>query len=236
VEGRALGSYLALVRPRARAAVLASAGGHGGDLLGAFRLGIGPSAVRVVAVERVSEAPADHVASVTALAASGADALVVLAEPGVAAAAAAAARRLAWRPLTLASGVSGLVAEGSVSTGFLKEPTDPAWADDRGVRLYRAILARYARGADPRDALHVYGMAAAHALVEVLERAGASPTRRSVLERLAALRIAASPFLLPGIALRTGPRDRLPVEQVGLQRREGGRWRGLGGLFGRAAA
>ena len=121
------------------------------------------------------------------------------------------------------------------SVGFLKEPTDRAWAEDGGLRLYRAILARHARGADARDVLHLYGMAAAHALVEVLEQAGANPTRRSLLERLRSLRLAASPFLLPGIVLRTGPRDSLAVEQVRLQRREAGRWQAFGGLFGAGA-
>lgn len=234
-EGSALAAYLALARPRAEVAVLASAGGRGRDLLAAFRAGGVGSGVRVVAVERVDPAFPELVEKVAALESSGADVLAVLGEPGLAAAVVGAAQRLAWRPLTLASGFSGSTAEGTVSVGFLKEPTDPAWADDGGLRLYRTILARYARGADARDVLQLYGMAAAHALVEALERAGASPTRRSVLEQLRSLRVAGSPFLLPGVVLRTGLRDPLPVEQLRLQRREGGRWRAFGGLFGAGA-
>jgi branched-chain amino acid transport system substrate-binding protein len=233
-EGSALAAYLALTRPRAQVAVLASAGGRGRDLLAAFRRA-GGLGVRVVAVERVDLASPELAERLAALESSGADVLAVLGEPGLAAGVAAAARRLAWRPLTLASVLSGSTAEGTVSVGFLKEPTDPAWSSDGGLRLYRTILARYARGADARDVLHVYGMAAAHALVEVLERAGTTPTRVSVLERLRSVRVAGSPFVLPGVVLRTGPRDPLPVEQLRLQRREGGRWRAFGGLFGAGA-
>ncbi|HEU0336346.1 MAG TPA: ABC transporter substrate-binding protein, partial [Gaiellaceae bacterium] len=216
-------------------AVLTSADGRGRDLLAGLRRGGSGSAVRVVAVERVDPALPDLADPLAALASSGADVLAVLAERPVAARAASALRGLAWRPLTLAVGLSGATADGTVSVGFLKEPTDRAWAEDGGLRLYRAILARHARGADARDVLHLYGMAAAHALVEVLERAGASPTRRSVLEQLRSLRVAGSPFLLPGIVLRSGPRDSFPVEQVRLQRREAGRWQAFGGLFGAGA-
>ena len=235
LEGGALGAYLALARPRARVAVLTSAGGRGRDLLAGLRRGSAGSAVRVVAVERVDPALPDLADPLSTLASSGADVLAVLADRPAAARAATALRELAWRPLTLAVGLSGATADETVSVGFLKEPTDRAWAEDDGLRLYRAILARHARGADARDVLHLYGMAAAHALVELLERAGANPTRRSLLERLRSLRIAASPFLLPGIVLRTGPRDSLPVEQVRLQRREAGRWQAFGGLFGAGA-
>ena len=40
------------------------------------------------------------------------------------------------------------------------------------MKLYRQILARYAPGEDPADALHVYGMAVAWTAVEAIRKAG----------------------------------------------------------------
>jgi len=41
----------------------------------------------------------------------------------------------------------------------------------------------------------------------------------------------ANPFLLPGIALRTGQGDRYPIDQMLLQRWHKGAWRSFGGLW-----
>ncbi len=53
---------------------------------------------------------------------------------------------------------------------FLKDPTDPQWKKDAAIKLYRQILAAYAKGANPNDVYHVYGMAAAWTFVEALKQ------------------------------------------------------------------
>ena len=100
-----------------------------------------------------------------------------------------------------------------------------------GLRLYRAIMARYARGANARDLRHVYGMAVAAATVEVLERAGRNLTRAGLLARARTLHSVSNPFLLPGIEVRTGPADGFPIEQAQLRRWTDGAWRSFGGLW-----
>jgi hypothetical protein len=156
-----------------------------------------------------------------------------------------AASRLNWRPLVVTAAAAAsaasmvLAAEagrnrtiaGSISATFLKDPTDPRWVDDPGLRRYRAIMARYAKGASPRDVASVYGMAVGFTTVELLRAAGASPTRSAVLGRARVLRSVANPFLVPGIAVRTGKGDGFPVEQALLQRWSRGKWRSFGGLW-----
>jgi hypothetical protein len=41
-----------------------------------------------------------------------------------------------------------------------------------------------------------------------------------------------NPFLLPGIALKTGPGDHFPIEQMVLQRWHKGAWKSFGGIWG----
>jgi hypothetical protein len=44
------------------------------------------------------------------------------------------------------------------------------------------------------------------------------------------MREASNPFLLPGIRVRTSATSRYPITQLGLQRRQSGRWVLFGGL------
>lgn len=244
-EGRVLGRFVARTRPRATVAVIVEDGDDGRDLLAGFRRGIAGSGAAVVAVER-SEATAPALRSrIAALEASGADTLAIVATPSLAARAYAVLRALAWRPFVLTSAVSsaagvvrvasaggsGGLAGGPVSVVFLKDPSERRWAEDRAIRLYRTIMRRYARGANVRDVHHVYGMAAAYTLVEVLRKAGRNPSRAAVMRQVRALAVASNPFLLPGVAVRTGPGDGFPIEQMQLQRWERGRWRAFGGLW-----
>jgi hypothetical protein len=41
-----------------------------------------------------------------------------------------------------------------------------------------------------------------------------------------------NPFVIPGIAVKTSPSDRFPMQPVGLQRWSGDHWVGLGGFVG----
>jgi branched-chain amino acid transport system substrate-binding protein len=249
-EGWVYGKYLARIKPRAKVAVLAQNDDYGRDLLVGFKRGFARSRVKIVAAENYEVTASDVQSQVAKLKASGADTLAVFATPKFAIQSYVFAKKLAWRPLvinntvsaasnimTLASeGGTNRVVNGSVSVTFLKDPTDPKWKNDAAMRLYRSIMARYARGANVRDVYHVYGMAVAFTTVEALERAGKNLTRAGLMRAVGNLTVANNPFLLPGITVRTGPRDRFPIEQMLLQRWENGGWKSFGGLWGHRTA
>ena len=80
--------------------------------------------------------------------------------------------------MVLASeGGKNKLVEGTITTTVLKDPTDPRWKNDAGMKQYRALLAKYAKGANPNDVYHVYGMAVAYETVSLFRRLGANPTR-----------------------------------------------------------
>jgi branched-chain amino acid transport system substrate-binding protein len=232
-EGRAYGRYLTRARPVALLAVLAQADPGSEELLAGLRLGVGRSQVRIVAAESADPVGSDVRAQIAALRSAGADSLAVFAAPGIARRAFEAARSLGWRPLAIADSRSGAARPlaGTVSAAFLKRPTDPRWAQDPGMRLYRSIVARFGRGASPADALHVYGMALAYTTIEVLRAAGPNPSRAAVLAQARSLRSASNPFLLPGITVRTSVGDAAPIEQAVLERWTGRAWAPFGGLW-----
>jgi branched-chain amino acid transport system substrate-binding protein len=121
--------------------------------------------------------------------------------------------------------------EGSITTTVLKDPTDPRWKNDAGMKLYRSLLAKYAKGANPNDVYHVYGMAVAYETVGVLKRLGANPTRAGLMKAARSLNDPKNPFLLPGVVVKTGAGDNFPVQQGQLQRWTKGRWVPIGGLW-----
>jgi branched-chain amino acid transport system substrate-binding protein len=226
-EGRIYGGYVSRARPGARLAVLYEDEDAGLDLLAGLKQGIARSKARVVAAE---PADPDLETQIARLQEAGANALALFVAPATASRAYGFASRLAWRPLIVTSPAAKV--EGAVSIAFLKDPADAAWRNDPALTLYRTIMSRYAKGANPKDVNHAYGMAVAYETVKVLRAAGETPTRAAVGAQLRRLKDASNPFLLPGITIRTTAAERFPIEQALLQRWSKGSWKSFGGLWG----
>jgi branched-chain amino acid transport system substrate-binding protein len=245
-EGWIYGKYLARTKPGAKIAVLFQNDDYGKDLLSGLKKGIARSKVRVVAAQGFEVTATDVQSQVARLKASGANTLALFATPKFAIQGYVFANRLGWRPLIINNAVSSasnimlLASEGgtnkavenSISIVFLKDPTDAKWKTDGGIKLYRSVLAKYAKGANAKDVYHVYGMAAAYETVKVLKAAGKNPTRAAVVAQMRKLSDASYPFLLPGIAIKTSATERFPIEQALLQRWSKGGWHSFGGLWG----
>ena len=223
-EGRMYGQYLAAQRPGARIAVLSQNDDYGREVVAGLTEALGTRA-RIVAQEAYEVSAPDVSVSqkVATLRESGAGILVLVATPA-----------FAIRAYAAADDATATVTEGSLTIGYLKDPSDPRWATDAGGRLYRQIVQRYGVGGNPNDVLNVYGMAAAHSFVGVLRRAGKTPTREGLLRAVSSLNERGNPFLLPGIHVRTTVTDRFPIEQARLQRWTNGRWVGFGPVLSAA--
>jgi len=244
-EGTVLGRYLARARPKARIAVLAQNDSYGRDLLIGLKRGLGGGTAKVIAAQNYEVTASDVGAQVAKLKASGADTFAIFATPQFAIQAYVFANKLGWKPFVVNNAVSSaanimtLASEGgqnstvlgTVSVVFLKDPTDPKWKRDPAIVLYRQIMARYAKGANVNDVYHVYGMAAAQTMVEALRKAGRNLTREALIKAVDTLTVTTNPFLLPGISVKTGPRDHFPLNQVYLQRWTKSGWRQFGALF-----
>ena len=47
--------------------------------------------------------------------------------------------------------------KGIISTAYLKDPTDPTWKDDPGVKKWRAFMDKYYPDGDKTNANNAYG-------------------------------------------------------------------------------
>ena len=244
-EGLVYGQYIARTRKQAKVAVLFQNDDYGKDLLASLKLGLGRSGSKVVAAEPYQVTSPDVGSQVAKLKASGANVFCIFATPTFAIQAYVFANRLGWKPLVINNAVSGTsnimvlaseggknkLVEGTITTTVLKDPTDPRWRNDAGMKQYRALLANYARGANPTDVYHVYGMAVGYETVSLLRRLGANPTRTALMSRARSIWSAKNPFLLPGIAVKTGRGDSFPIQQGQLLRWTKGRFVPVGPIW-----
>ena len=244
-EGWVLGQYLAKTKKRGKVAVLFQNDDYGKDLLGGFKRGLQRSGVKVTAAQPYEVTAPDVSSQVAKLKASGAGIFAIFATPKFAIQAYVFANRLGWRPAVINNAVSAasnimlLASEGgknktvngTVALNFLKDPSDVRWKKDPGMRTYRAIMAKYAKGANVADVYHVYGMAVAYETVSLFKRMGANPTRAGLMARARSMNDPSNPFLLPGVAVKTGPSDGFPIQQGQLQRWTKGHWVPFGGIW-----
>jgi branched-chain amino acid transport system substrate-binding protein len=243
-EGTIYGRYIAKTAPKSRIGVLYQNDDYGKDLLAGLRNGLGKKPKLIVSTQGYNVDDPDVQSQIAKLKSAKANTLMVFATPKFAIQAYRYAYQLGWRPkvyINTVSSASNTMAfavlasnkrqtEGTISIVFLKDPTDPRWAKDRGIKLYKTIMKRY-KGTNPKDVYNVYGMSVAHTFVEALKKAGKNPTRDSIMRVARHLNIRNDPFLLPGIVVRTTPSDGFPLDQARLERYHNGRWRSFGGLF-----
>ena len=106
---------------------------------------------------------------------------------------------------------------GIITSRTSRTRKDTRWANDPGMKLYRSIIAKYGGGANADDPQVLYGVAKADLFVQALYKAGKNPTRASLMSALTSFDTT-SPFLLPGMRVKTSKTDHYVLSQMQLQR------------------
>ena len=92
-------------------------------------------------------------------------------------------------------------------------------------------MKRFQAGGNVKDVYNLYGMSAAFTFADALRHAGKNPTRSSLMAAATKLNERNNPFILPGMAIKTTPTERYPIDQARLQRWSKGKWISFGGLL-----
>lgn len=215
----------------AKIGVLYQNDSYGQDYLKGLTDGLGSSASSMI-VDKESydvTAPAPSIASqLSKIKAAGADTLFIFATPAFSITALVIDTKLGWAPLTYLNSVSavgtymkiaeksGAKIDGVISVGYIKDPTDPQWANDAGMKLYKQVIANCST-CDANDGFNIYGVAVAYTMVDVLKQAGNDLTRANVIKiassELNETGANANPFLLPGVDVTTTSSDHFPIMQ-----------------------
>jgi branched-chain amino acid transport system substrate-binding protein len=240
-EGRIYAKYILDKKPDAKIAILYQNDDYGKDYLKGFMDGLGDKIKPVMTLTyEVSDPTIDS--QMTRLQASGADTFMNITTPKFAAMAIKKAGEMNWKPLHFLNNVSASVgavmkpagfenAQGIISTGYMKDPTDLTWKDDPGFKKWNAFIDKYMPGANKADGGLVTAYNDAQTLVEVLKKAGDNLTRENVMKQAASIKNLEQEMLLPGIKINTTPDDFGPIQQEQLQVFKGDRWELFGPVY-----
>jgi branched-chain amino acid transport system substrate-binding protein len=243
-EGSIYGKYIVKTHPEARIAVLYQNDDYGKDYLRGLKDGLGDRAGSMIVAEATYETSDPGIDSqIITLKTSGADTFVDITTPKFAAMAIRKVYDVGWKPHHFLNNVSASVATvlvpagleksaGVISASFAKDPNDPQWSSDAGVREFLVWMKQYYPDGNPSDLSNVYGYTWSQALVHVLKQCGDDLTRENLMRQAANIKDLELPMLLPGIRINTSPTDFYPIEQMQLQRFDGTRWVRFGEIMG----
>ena len=225
-EGRIDAAYILRTRPDAKIGVLVQDSLGGKDYVAGLEEGLGDRAKTMI-VDKLTYQVTDATVNsqIGLLQASGADTFFDISVPKFAAQAIRKLWDINWKPLHVLTFVSTSVggtlkpagldrSVGIVSVGILKDPTDPKWDGDAGMKEWRAWMDKYYPEGDRSDGANIYGYLIAQTLMQVLRQCGNNLSRENIMHEAANLHDLELPLLLPGIRISTSPTDYRPVKQM----------------------
>jgi branched-chain amino acid transport system substrate-binding protein len=240
-EARLYARYALAKNPNAKFAVISQNDDFGRDYLLGLKDVLGEKYDSLVtgATYEVQDPTIDS--QIVKLKASGADVLIIAATPKFAAQSIRKVFEVGWKPMTFLSNVAvwvstvmepaGLEAGvGILSTAYVKDPDDPAWKDDAGVRTWREFMVKYIPEADLHDTNYVNAYNSAMTMEAVLKACGDDLSTENILKQTYAIKDLELPMLLPGIKVNTSPTDHVPVDQMQFMKFNGKTWDRFGDL------
>ena len=241
-EARLYARYALAKNPNAKFAVISQNDDYGRDYLLGLKdvLAEKYDSVVTAATYEIQDPTIDS--QIVKLKASGADVFVIAATPKFAAQSIRTAFEIGWKPMTFLSNVAvwvstvmepaGLEAgQGILSTAYVKDPDDPVWKDDAGVKGWREFMIKYVPDGDLHDTNYVNAYNSAMALEAVLKACGNDLSTENILKQAYSIKDLELPMLLPGIKVNTSPTDHVPVDQMQFMRFNGKTWERFGELL-----
>lgn len=244
-EAAIYGRYIKEHTPAAKIGIIFQNDDYGKDYIAGLEAGLGKLKSNIVDSEGFNVTDPAVTSQVLALRKSGADTLMIFATPSKTIATYATMAKIGWKPpaifvnsvsatqvfMGLAVKLAGAAeVNGSISVQYLKDPANPSWDSDAGMKLYKQIMAKYLPAADAKDGLYLYGVAKAYTMVQALRAAGKNLTREGLMKAVLNMNDKTNPFALPGSVTKTGPGDFFPISQQRLMKFADGNWTPFGQL------
>jgi branched-chain amino acid transport system substrate-binding protein len=242
-ETQIYAKYILKNKPDAKIGVLYQNDDYGKDYLKGLKDGLGAKGAKLIVAEDSYETTEPTIDShIVRLKASGADVFVDITIPKFAAQAIKKNAEIGWKPLHLLNSVSSSIgatikpagfdaAQNIVSATYIKDPTDPQWKDDPGMKTFNAFLDKYYPEANRSDIFVLYGYTVAQNMVYVLKQCGDNLTRANIMTQAANIKGLKLDGLLPGITVTTSATDFAPIQQLKLEKLQGETWHLFGDII-----
>jgi branched-chain amino acid transport system substrate-binding protein len=242
-ESRIYAKYILKEKPNAKIAILYQNDDYGKDYVKGLKDGLGAKAASMIIIEESFEVTQPTIDSnIVKLKSLNADVFFNVTTPKFAAQAIKKMAEIEWKPLHFLNNVSVSIgsvikpagmenAQGIISSAYLKDPTDPQWKDDAGMKAWNEFLDKYFPEANRTDASVIYGYTVAQTLVHVLKQCGDDLTRENVMKQAASIKGLELGGLLPGVKIDTSASDFAPLSQLQLMRFKGETWERFGDVI-----
>jgi ABC-type branched-subunit amino acid transport system substrate-binding protein len=234
-EGRVIAKYILKTKPDAKIGVLYQNDDFGRDYLKGLRAGLGAKASLIVTEASYELADPTIDSQIVQLKAAGVDTMIEQSSAKATAQSIRKVHELDWHPLHVIGGSTASVetvlkpagleaSKGLVTTQFLKQPGDPAWADDQEMTAYKAFLKKYAASANPDDYSVLVAYVNVNAVALVLRKCGDQLTRENLVRQATSFHGERLPLMLPGVSISTKPDDYAPFRVLRIAVFDGTSW------------
>ena len=221
--------------PNAKIGVLYQDDDFGKELLAGLKDGLAGKDSAIIATASFQATDPTVDSQLITLKGTGADTLMLFTYAKQAAQAIRKVADLGWKPdtyLHLGSASVGATlipagldkSVGIKTAGFIKDTSDPQWANDAEIAPFFDWMKKYMPDAKLEDSLNLAGWAYGQTIEQVLRQCGDDLTRENIMRQALNLKNWRNPALLPGSLISTSPTDYRVVEFMKLQRFNGKVW------------
>ena len=209
VEGRIYGQYIIKNHPNAKVGILYQNDDLGKDYLNGIKAGLGDKAQSMIVTEASYEVSDPTIDSqILKIKDAGADLFFSATTPKQAAQAIKKIAELNWHPVQIvdinATSVGAVMkpagldaSKDVISVNYGKDPLDPTWKDDPGMKRYFEFMAKYYPDGDKDSNFNTYGYATTQLLIHVLKQCGDDLTRENVMKQASSLKDVVTDIALP---------------------------------------
>ena len=234
-EAHVYAKFILANYPNAKIGILYQNDDLGKDYVKGLKDGLGAKASMIVAEVSYELSDPTVDSQMVTLKASGADFFYNMTTPKFGAQSIKKAAELGWKPVQIldinATPVSQTLipagldnAKGIISVNYGKDPLDPQWAGDEGMKRYKAFMAKYAPAEDANSGIATYGYSTAALLVQILKQCGDNLTRANIMKQATNVRDYTPDLALPGMTSTTEPDDWRINKQFQMMKFDGQRW------------
>jgi ABC-type branched-subunit amino acid transport system substrate-binding protein len=231
IEGRELANHILKTKPSAQVALLVQNDDAGKEFVRTMVEILGPEKTKNHLTFETSDPSVDS--QILSLATSKAEVLIVAGAPKPTSQGLRKAFDSGWKPQTYIFSTSTSVehvltpagldkARGVISAVFMKDHSDPQWAEDPAMKEWVANMAKYNPGLS-LDSLSRMGWLNAEMVVQVIKQSGKDLSRENIMRQASNLKMD-SGLLLPGLTIATSPTNLAPIQRMRLQQFDGTRW------------
>ena len=235
VESQVYAKYIQQQKPNAKIGILYQNDDFGKDYLRGVRDILKDAYDKQVTTASYEVTDATIDSQLNSLRSAGVEVLMTIASPKFAAQSIRSVANMGWKPMHILSGVSVSVGAvmipagaengiGTISSAYLKDPTDPRWDNDAGMKQWRTFMSKYYPEGDLKDLGNISAYGLSYTMAQVLRQCGNDFSRENILKQATSLQSLEIPVVLPGITLNTGPANYRPLRQLQLMRWTGKTW------------